>query len=413
MGKYSNLIKYLDLFPNDNIGEWFIDIENDGSLEHPIQMPYVTYSKLINQFIHDVHNCAEQIGVNNYIEILKRHGIDWGKKSMSSAEVTNLPSDVICALLLGAVRAERFCDGALLGFFKNGSIQRWLKELKNKVEGERVSCIRIDDLLRIPASEAANVKVKFNQNNGTEDPMDLYLTNPEIVNCQWLFWRNKQRYFNVGQIAICLLKLSYDTWLLTTIKRVTEELGVVNGINYKGEELAEYSQYFGRVIIKYHKTAQTQGMFYNTVCDELEVLEVLPNVFDGDEFPGYDKVRLSYMQLQSIIERQKKSWIAALENQKAVYLITDKSNGKLYVGSATSDNGMLLTRWSNYAENGHGGNVELKKLVAEKGFDYIKQNFQYSILENYNARVDDHVILDRESWWKETLQSRTFGYNDN
>ena len=51
--------------------------------------------------------------------------------------------------------------------------------------------------------------------------------------------------------------------------------------------------------------------------------------------------------------------------------------------------------------------------IAEKGFDYIKQNFQYSILENYNARVDDRVILDRESWWKETLQSRTFGYNDN
>lgn len=72
-----------------------------------------------------------------------------------------------------------------------------------------------------------------------------------------------------------------------------------------------------------------------------------------------------------------------------------------------------MTRWSSYAQNGHGGNVELKKLIDEKGFDYIKQNFQYSILENYNSRVDDSVILDREIWWKETLQSRTFGYNDN
>ena len=413
MAKYDNLIKYLTKFSDNNFGEWFVDKQNDGSMQHPIQLPYVTYSDEVSDFIEDVHLCAEQIGLDDYVEVLKRNNIEWNHKSMSRVDVTHLSTDVICALLLGAVRAEKFCDGALLKFLKDGSIQKWLKELKNKVEGEKVSCIKIDDLLRIPATEAANVKVKFNQNNGTEDPMDLYLTNPEIVNCQWLFWRNKQRYFNVGQIAICLLKLSYDTWLLTTIKRVTEELGVVNGINYKGEELSEYSQYFGRVIIKYHKTAQTQGMFYNTVCDELEVLEVLPNVFDGDEFPGYDKVRLSYMQLQSIIERQKKSWIAALENQKAVYLITDKSNGKLYVGSATSDNGMLLTRWSNYAENGHGGNVELKKLVAEKGFDYIKQNFQYSILENYNARVDDHVILDRESWWKETLQSRTFGYNDN
>lgn len=273
--------------------------------------------------------------------------------------------------------------------------------------------IKLDDLLRIPDSESSNAKVRFNQHDGHADPMDLYLRNPEIVNSQWLFWRNKQRFFNVGQIAICLMKLSNDEWLLTTIKRVTQELDVTNGINYIGEELEAYKQYFGRVIIKYHRTSQSQGMFYNTVRDDLEVLEILPSVFDGDEFPGYDRVRLSYTQLKSIIERKKKSWIAALENQKAVYLITDKSNGKLYVGSATSDNGMLLSRWSSYAENGHGGNVELKKLIDEQGFDYIRKNFQYSILENYNARIDDKVILERESWWKETLQSRTFGYNDN
>ena len=105
--------------------------------------------------------------------------------------------------------------------------------------------------------------------------------------------------------------------------------------------------------------------------------------------------------------------MAALENQKAVYLITDKKSGKLYVGSATSEKGMLLSRWSNYIQDGHGGNVKLKKVVLERGFDYVKKNFQYSILENYNSRVDDNVILERESWWKETLQSRKFGYNDN
>ena len=51
--------------------------------------------------------------------------------------------------------------------------------------------------------------------------------------------------------------------------------------------------------------------------------------------------------------------------------------------------------------------------VNKEGIDYIKRNFQYSILENYNAKVDDSVILERESWWKETLQSRKFGYNAN
>ena len=273
--------------------------------------------------------------------------------------------------------------------------------------------ILLNDLLDMSPDIAQIAKVRFNQSNSIDDPMDIYLRDPELVNTRWLFWRTKQRYFQVGQIAVCLLKLSWDTWLLTTIKRVTKELDVYDGINYEGEELEEYRQYYGRVILKYHKTAQTQGMYYSTVCDELEVLQVLPTVFDGEEFPGYDNVRLTWYQLESILERRKQSWIAALENQKAVYLITDCSNGKLYVGSATSDNGMLLQRWGNYAQNGHGGNVELEVLVKEKGFDYVKHNFQYSILENYNAKIDDKVVLKRESWWKETLQSRSFGYNKN
>jgi hypothetical protein len=74
---------------------------------------------------------------------------------------------------------------------------------------------------------------------------------------------------------------------------------------------------------------------------------------------------------------------------------------------------MLLQRWKNYVKDGHGGNVDLKELIEKEGFEYVKKNFQYSILENYNAKVDDHVILERESWWKDILQSRKHGYNKN
>lgn len=273
--------------------------------------------------------------------------------------------------------------------------------------------IYLNDLLQFKHEEFGNIKIKFNQWNGSDDPMELYQNNPDIVNNQWLFWRSERRYFYVGQIAICLLKLAGDSWLLTTIKKVTKELDVYDGINYEGEELNEYKPYFGRVIIKYHKTTQQQGRYYGEICNELEVQQILPVAFDGDDFPGYDKVRMSYKQLEIVLNRGKRDWIAALENQKAVYLITDKSNGKLYVGSATSNDGMLLQRWKSYIANGHGGNKELIELVKNNGFDYIKQNFQYSILENYNAKVDDHVILERESWWKETLQTRAFGYNSN
>lgn len=273
--------------------------------------------------------------------------------------------------------------------------------------------ILLKDLIKFPEDEYHHIKVKFNQWNGYDNPIDLYKTEPDVINKQWLFWRTKRRYFNVGDIAICFAQISGDYWLLTTVKRVTEELNVENGINYLGDEFVQYSGLYGRTIVKFHKDFQTQCRLISGIEEDLEVNQILSDTFDDDDFPGYDRIKLSYAKLASILNRGKRDWIAALESQKAVYLITDTNTGKLYVGSATSDNGMLLQRWRSYAANGHGGNKELIALINEQGFDYVRSNFQYSILENYNSKVDDSVILDRESWWKEVLQTRKFGYNSN
>lgn len=70
---------------------------------------------------------------------------------------------------------------------------------------------------------------------------------------------------------------------------------------------------------------------------------------------------------------------------------------------------MLLNRWQNYAQSRHGGNLQLKQLPLE----HIENNFYYSILDIFKAKTDDKVILSRESWWKNTLLTRRFGYNSN
>lgn len=90
-----------------------------------------------------------------------------------------------------------------------------------------MNTILLDDLLNLNTQEASRCKIRFNQTNQSGyDPLSYYKENPEIVNTEWLFARNKLRFFNVGDIAISLLKLSYDTWLLTTIKLVTEEYNI-------------------------------------------------------------------------------------------------------------------------------------------------------------------------------------------
>lgn len=277
------------------------------------------------------------------------------------------------------------------------------------------SDILLEDLLHLESLGATRVKVKFNLYNGSEDPLKVWLDNKELVNKQWLFWHVSRRYFREGDIAVCLVRIGGDLWLLTTVQRVTKVLDVVNGIGYEGEEISELAKFFGRVVVRYRKSLRQNGLHYERVVGDLVVHEILPSDYEDDAFPGYDSVSIDYPKLKRILDVKngKADWIAALEHQKAVYLITDTSNGRLYVGSATGDNGMLLGRWRNYADDGHGGNKELKSLVGSKGIDHVRTYFRYSILENYNARTEDDYVLARESWWKSVLDSRRHGYNAN
>ena len=133
MGRFDKLTSYLAQLDGDDVGTWHIDRENDGTPEHPIQMPFVNYSVMVHHFLDDVYECVDtcaDLGLNRYGEILENNGLEWGTKSMSEADVSKLDAQCVMALIVGAVRAERFCDGALLGFFEDGSIRKWLERLK-------------------------------------------------------------------------------------------------------------------------------------------------------------------------------------------------------------------------------------------------------------------------------------------
>ena len=36
------------------------------------------------------------------------------------------------------------------------------------------------------------------------------------------------------------------------------------------------------------------GRTYESMMEELEVIEILSTAYDGDEFPGYENIRLSF-----------------------------------------------------------------------------------------------------------------------
>ena len=122
-------------------------------------------------------------------------------------------------------------------------------------------------------------------------------------------------------------------------------------------------------------------------------------------FPGFDRLILERAQLQAVMrEHRYAAWRTALSSVIGIYLITDTRDGRQYVGKADGAES-LRQRWSAYAANGHGGNVELRNLDAS--------SFRYSILRVFDPATPTRVIDEAESHFKLALDTRKHGLNRN
>lgn len=128
------------------------------------------------------------------------------------------------------------------------------------------------------------------------------------------------------------------------------------------------------------------------------------------DFPGYNNVLLIHKELYIIIKYKAPEWENALKNVKGIYTITDISNGKIYIGSATEKNGIWQS-WCSYANDLIGENETFIELIKNKGAEYIKNNFVYSILEIFDKETNNSYIKQREEFWKKVFQTEKFGMN--
>nr|GFC16447.1 hypothetical protein [Tanacetum cinerariifolium] len=113
------------------------------------------------------------------------------------------------------------------------------------------------------------------------------------------------------------------------------------------------------------------------------------------DFPGFKAVDISHSTLKLVVKEQIDSWRSALSSVAGVYLISDREHHMLYVGSATGEGG-IWARWETYAHGGHGGNVRLKALKAEKGKALAHSRCRAK-WELARPRVDAHEALARKT----------------
>lgn len=110
-------------------------------MDDPIKMPYAKVTD-VEQAIYNFVDEHPEYDLTHYRDILERNGLEWcslvmSELVMSEADVSELNGEAVMALLLRAVRAEHFCDAALLGFFEGGSLKRRILRLHEIEEQDR------------------------------------------------------------------------------------------------------------------------------------------------------------------------------------------------------------------------------------------------------------------------------------
>lgn len=148
----------------------------------------------------------------------------------------------------------------------------------------------------------------------------------------------------------------------------------------------------------------------------MPVLEIADR--DQVPFPGFDQVLLTFHDLGEMVsDHRYADWQVALSQVQGIYLITDSSNGKQYVGKADGAE-RILQRWRSYAQDGHGGNRALKELAkisigAGGGKTDHARHFRFSILRVFGPSTSPSEVDDAESHYKRALMTREFGLNRN
>ena len=246
--------------------------------------------------------------------------------------------------------------------------------------------------------------------NGTDDPLDVYLEG------RFDEWQSRQNQKNFERpLVVSLIALGRaNNWLFAGVHDAEgcEWSEEHNFYVYRLTRRPAPNEMDGRLIVRFARPGRQPYLLAEKWSDTIDVLEMRPEKLRIAEFPGYRSAMLTKQHLDIVVGQAIESWRSALANVAGVYVIADRRTGKLYVGSATGEEG-IWNRWCAYSVTGHGGNDELIALLRNEAAGYA-ENFQFGVLEIADTHASVEDILRRESHWKDLLLTRVpHGYNAN
>lgn len=294
------------------------------------------------------------------------------------------------------------------------------------MNNENSEAIRLNDIFCLTENEMLEYKVHLSCFSGKTQPLDVFLSDEN----EYLEWQqrkdgekdkfNRRYIMSFAQVYV----ESNDIYLFTGIYEVVSD-SVGDFKSIKSDKLAKF---VGKLKMKHKRGGQGHSFKLENCAKDKEgrggegsmmLHEILPSTMQYKVFKGYSNVHLRFNEIENIIKMNLQDWKAALSSVYGVYLLRDKSNGKVYVGSATggkdgSPNG-IWGRWCSYVDGQTGGNKGLIELANEVGRKHFKEHFTFTLLEHFTAKTEVEYVFNRENYWKEVFDSKNenFGYNRN
>ena len=272
--------------------------------------------------------------------------------------------------------------------------------------------LKLVDLIQLSGVELGHYKIHcaVDDKRSMWRPLEQYFSGT----FEWGQARQNSENFKCDRILSLINLSNSQKWLYVGVYRVGDvkwdarnnwflyQLDRVNGLHHLD----------GRVVVDFKKTFRASYLKGENFGEHLIVDSIREEPMSVANFPGFNSVLLTFDMLRSIIRQDNPSWKTALSNVAGVYVIADRQSGWQYVGSAYGGVG-IWQRWAEYAKTGHGGNVELRKLLRDEGSEYAG-NFQFSLVEVCDINASEDFIISRETHWKNVLLSRDpFGFNQN
>ena len=132
---YEELTALLPKLKEKPYSEWYIREDDPEGVCQPNIEYIAELSDLWEAALRFIRQHPDtQVGY--YEMVLEEAGLRHNHCIMRDAATSGLDGRTVMALIVGAFRAEHFCDGALMDFCDRGCFVRWLERLKDIDEGD-------------------------------------------------------------------------------------------------------------------------------------------------------------------------------------------------------------------------------------------------------------------------------------